>query len=234
MHLDAVLERFLRFFEAAQIPFAIIGGLAIQARGYSRFTRDADFVVGRVSQAKIVAFAESAGYETLHVSEGYSNHYHPGEGRVDFMYVDDATAEAIFARATELPILGELCAPVPAPEHLAAMKAIAIKNAPRRALLDAADVQFLLGIPGVDRTEVRDYFARATACWSSSMRSKDVPDRLDLERAVPTSAADLEALERALRFDRLDPVAYLAFLRSFAERHPPTREIPETHEPFRL
>lgn len=50
---------------------------------------------------------------------------------------------------------------VPKPEHLAAMKAQAIKEAPERALQDLVDVAYLLQVPGVDRDEVKGYFTRA-------------------------------------------------------------------------
>lgn len=162
MRFDEVLGVFSEFFERESIRYAVIGGLALQAWGLSRFTRDIDLVVARSARDRVVAFAESLGFETLHVSEGYSNHLHPDRerGRVDFMYVDDTTAARLFASVVEKPIVGTRSAPVPAPEHLLAMKAIAMKNAPARVLTDAADAGFLLQLPGVDRAAVRDFFAR--------------------------------------------------------------------------
>lgn len=75
------------------------------------------------------------------------------------MYVDAVTAEKLFPAASVKPIVGEVSAPVPAPEHLLAMKAISMKNSPRRVLIDSPDVQFLLQLPGVDRAMVREYYA---------------------------------------------------------------------------
>ena len=134
----------------------------MQAFGYSRFTRDIDFAAERTARDSIVRFAESLGYETLYVSEGYSNHLHANAdlGRVDFMYLDHATADQLFAATSPKEVLPALELPLPRPEHLAAMKAISMKNSPRRVLIDSPDVQFLLSLPGVDREEVRDYFAR--------------------------------------------------------------------------
>lgn len=40
------------------------------------------------------------------------------------------------------------------------MKAFAVKNAPERAARDLADVAFLLGLPRVNRGEVRASFER--------------------------------------------------------------------------
>lgn len=162
VQFDQVLKTFARFLEESRIRYALIGGLAMQAWGYSRFTRDIDFVADRAGRDRVVSFAQSQGYETLYLSEGYSNHLHPDPrfGRVDFMYVDEETADKLFPLAVVKPILGDVEAPVPTPEHLAAMKAISMKNSPQRVLIDSPDVQFLLSLPGVDREQIRDYFAQ--------------------------------------------------------------------------
>jgi hypothetical protein len=159
MHFDEVLRSWAAFFEAERIRYAVIGGLAIRAWGYARSTQDVDFVVDSAARDRVVAFAEDAGFETLHVSQGYSNHVR-GNDRVDFMYVDAATAGQIFAGAQPRPVIEGVVLDVASPEHLAAMKAIAIKHNPRRAYRDINDVLFLLGLPGVDRAFIRDYFAR--------------------------------------------------------------------------
>jgi len=51
-------------------------------------------------------------------------------------------------------------APVLRPEHLAMMKAMAMKDRPPRVLIDSPDVAFLLSLPETNREQVRDYFAR--------------------------------------------------------------------------
>lgn len=50
----------------------------------------------------------------------------------------------------------------------------------------------------------------------------------------PATSDDIAALERVKKFDHLDPQQYLEFLLLFTKQHPPTREIPERHEPFEL
>ena len=66
------------------------------------------------------------------------------------------------------------------------------------------------------------------------MRSNERVEVLDFETAVPTTAADVDALERARLFNAMDPHEYLAFLLAFTDRHPPGRDIPPFHEPFEL
>lgn len=162
MQFEVVLRAFGEFFDRENIRYAVIGGLAIQAWGGSRFTKDADLVIDREVRDRVIAFAESIGYETLGVFDGYSNHLNSDEdlGRIDFMYVTGETARKIFASIETRAVIGDVVAPVARPEHLAMMKAISMKNRPARALYEGDDVRLLLKVPGVNRAEVREYFAR--------------------------------------------------------------------------
>ncbi len=69
------------------------------------------------------------------------------------------------------------------------------------------------------------------------MRSSGPSDLLDLERGLPTTAADVAALRRARTAMRLDLDAYLRFLEQFPA---PTSEAlkarggPSSSEPFTL
>lgn len=163
MQFDEVLRTFADFFEAERIRWAVGGGLAIHAWGYSRTTRDIDFITDGRTRESVIRFAESIGYRTFYASHGYSNHEHPEEafGRVDFMYVYDETADQVFAAAERRLVAGDVAAPIPMPEHLIAMKVQAMKNAPRRVPIDIPDVTFLLSLPTIDREKVRNYFDRA-------------------------------------------------------------------------
>jgi hypothetical protein len=159
MQFDEVLRTFAGFFEREGIRYAVIGGLAIRAWGHVRTTQDIDLVVEQSSKERVLAFSESQGFETIHVSDGYSNHVR-GSDRIDFMYVDPATARDIFDGAQRRTVVGDIELDVAKPEHLSAMKAIAIKYNPRRGWRDVDDVLFLLRLPGVDRKFIRDYFER--------------------------------------------------------------------------
>lgn len=163
MKFDEVLRTFSEFFEREGIRYALAGGLAIHAWGHSRFTHDIDFAIDGVHRQRALAFTESIGYRTLHVSPGYSNHEHPDEdfGILDLIYLYDDTADRIFADAARRFVVGDVEAPVVKPEHLIAMKVQAIKNAPRRVSIDVPDIEFLLTLPGIDKAAVRNYFERA-------------------------------------------------------------------------
>ena len=162
MEIAAVVGDIRGFLDREGIPFAIVGALALHTYGYSRATNDVDLLVGRDAQDRLVAFLEKCGFETLHRSDGYSNHLHadPALGRLDVIYVDEDTRGKIFAEA-RLASLAGMSVVVPKPEHLAAMKIHAMKNDASRAFQEMADIQFLMKLPGVDRDEIRAYFDKA-------------------------------------------------------------------------
>jgi hypothetical protein len=160
--LSIVIGDVRRFLDGERIPFAIVGALALHTYGYSRSTNDVDLLVGVDAQDRLIAFLEARGFSTLHRSSGYSNHLHadPALGRLDVIYVDADTRGKIFASARPASI-GGIGVVVPKPEHLAAMKVHAMKNDPGRVFQEMADIQFLMGLPGVDRNEIRAYFEDA-------------------------------------------------------------------------
>lgn len=162
MDFEAILVTFAGRLEAEQIRYAIVGGLAVHAWGHARPTRDADFAVDRHHQQSVIAIAESLGYRTIFISDAFSNHEHhdPRWGHVDFMYLSGRTAEAVFSAVVLKPLVGERDFPVASAEHLAMMKAVAMKNFPHRTLYEGDDIRVLLGVPGVDRDSIREYFER--------------------------------------------------------------------------
>ena len=158
-----VLATLAGFFEREGIRYAVVGAFGLQAYGRGRATMDVDLVTEADAQARVLGFLESLGYETLHVSSGYSNHVHSMRemGRVDIVYVGGDTSRLLFGQCVPALELEERHLPVPRPEHLAAMKVQAMKNDPGRTLQEMADIQFLLQVPGIDDVEVRGYFERA-------------------------------------------------------------------------
>ena len=162
MNFPRVLDEVARFMDARGLRFGVVGAVGLQAYGLARATADLDFVVEAEAQPALCAHLEALGYETIHRSAGYSNHVHalPALGRLDFVYVDVATAERMFRDARSMELLPGRAFRVPRPEHLAAMKVLAMKNDPSRTFQEMADIQFLLGLPGVDEEEIRGSFVK--------------------------------------------------------------------------
>jgi len=162
MKFKDVFQYLIRFFNQERIDYALIGAFALKAYGYVRATQDVDFLVRRNDKSRIIDFLESLGYETLHRSAGFSNHLHSirNLGRIDFVYVEGDTADSILSDAKSLLVLDDVSIPVVRVEHLIALKVFAMKNDPSRSFREMADIQHLLGIPGIDRDEVRIYFEK--------------------------------------------------------------------------
>lgn len=162
MDFVAALRRIGDHLDAADADWAVIGGLALAVRGAGRLTHDVDIITERSARNDFIAFLESRGYSTLHASEGYSNHAHsdPKLGRIDVVYIDAATAQKLFAEATEEEIFPGVNARVPRAEHLIAMKVLAARNDRTRRLQEMADIAGLMRSCGIAPRDVRHYFAR--------------------------------------------------------------------------
>jgi hypothetical protein len=80
---------------------------------------------------------------------------------VDIIYVTGETKNRLFLETTASLQLGDLSLPVPKAEHLAAMKIHAMKNDLGRTFQEMADIQFLMGIPGIDDAAIRSCFERS-------------------------------------------------------------------------
>lgn len=162
MEIRQALETMIGFFRREEIPFVVVGAVALHGYGLSRATYDLDFLVDLEDQPRLVEFLESLGYRTLHRSAGFSNHAHPlaARGAIDVLYVQGETRDQVFASASEREVLPGVTAPVPRPEHLVAMKVHAMKNDPDRLLQEMSDIHFLMQVPGIERSEVRESFAK--------------------------------------------------------------------------
>lgn len=156
------LQNLQRFLDDQNVPWALIGGVALAVYGIARTTLDLDLAVEAKAQDQLVGFMEAQGFQTLHRTAGYSNHLHsdPARGRIDFVYVRGATRDQLFAEAQRLPGPRGLQVPVAKPEHLIAMKVSAVKDDPSRAFQDLADIRNLARLPGVDHDAIRHHFAR--------------------------------------------------------------------------
>ena len=160
MDFGTVLDAVSKFLDEKGYRHAVIGGVALAAYGLPRTTVDLDLAVESSAQEDLIGFLEAKGYQTLHRSTGYSNHRHSDLrwGNLDFVYLKGETADEIFSACRrargprDLPVL------LPKPEHLAALKVVAMKNDPSRSFQDMADIRFLLTLPGVDTREIQGYF----------------------------------------------------------------------------
>jgi hypothetical protein len=160
MDIASALRTFGDFFERESIRYAVIGGVAVTAWGRVRSTKDLDFAVEAQDRQRVITFAESIGYETLYVSEAFSNHVHADQalGRIDFMYLRGITAEKVLSTTVEKPLLDDRSLPVASAEHLAMMKGLSMRNDSNRVRYEGEDVRVLLNVQGVNIEAVREYY----------------------------------------------------------------------------
>ncbi len=161
MGLQTLLRSLSEFFRKEQMDFGVVGAFALYAYGFVRATRDIDFVTRSEYKTKIVRYLESLGFETINTSNAFSNHLHPiGSARVDIMYIDSSTAEAVFGETQNRFVFEGLELPVVSVEHLIAMKLFTVKSNPERKFKDFADIKEIVKRTIWDKKKVLDYFRK--------------------------------------------------------------------------
>lgn len=159
MSVKELFTTFSDFFFREKLDFALIGAFSLHAYGYTRTTRDIDFLTRLEYQETIVKFCDDLGFETLQKSTAFSNHLHPlGNNRIDFMYVEGKTAATIFSRVRYKTFFTPVKVPVVCPEHLVALKLFAARNDPDRRYREFADIKELCRYTHVNLNAVRTRF----------------------------------------------------------------------------
>jgi hypothetical protein len=212
-----VLDTVIRFLDDRGFRYALVGAFALSAYGLSRATQDLDLVVDAAARRDLVSLFESLGYETLYSAEGYSNHLHslPRLGRVDCIYVAEPTATRLFQSATAAPLLGRTLR-VPKPEHLAAMKVLAMKNDPNRTF-ERWPIFSLSSACLESMSQKTANSSNGMAFWRDLMKSVRSSTPLDLEAGLLTRPDDVQALRQASGGTAISLQEYLAFLRQFED-----------------
>lgn len=162
MDFGKVLEAVESEFARRGIGWAVVGGVAVVLYGVSRTTLDVDIAADGDRQEDVLAWAGQVGYECLHSSRGFSNHLHPQSswGRLDVIYLRDATRSDVLGNSRRLQGPGGLSVPVVEARHLIAMKAYSCKVDPGRRSQDLSDVRALARLQSVPESEVLEIFER--------------------------------------------------------------------------
>jgi len=163
MDFEKVLTFLLENFDKHKIRYAIMGGLALHAAGYSRATQDIDILILKEDMPKIKKFLLSLGYDVLHESEDVINFKGALKelGQIDFLLAHRIYTKNMLKRATEYDILkGRFKAKVVTPEDIIGLKIQASTNDPGRNSRDLADIEELLKRHDkLDIKLLREYFS---------------------------------------------------------------------------
>ena len=146
-----------------KIDFALIGGFALQATGFTRTTGDIDLVILSKDAQKIKGIMLKTGYELIHQSEDVLNFV--GKkfelGRVDFLLARRKYTLAMLERANEKSVLeGRFTIKVVRIEDLIGLKLQASANDSKRLRQDMADIEQLIrdNHSKLDMRLVKEYF----------------------------------------------------------------------------
>ncbi len=164
MDFAKVLTFLLENFKKYGIRYALMGGFALHAAGYSRATQDIDILILKEDMPKAKKLLLSIGYEVLHESEDVVNFKGALKdlGQIDFLLAHRSYTKNMLKRAQECDILnGQFKVRVITPEDIIGLKIQASVNDPGRGTRDLADIEELLKrhADKLDLKLLREYFS---------------------------------------------------------------------------
>lgn len=162
MDLGRTLTLVANAFLAEQIPFGLIGGMALSALGVPRATGDIDFLVDGTRAQDADRLLTGHRYRAIHRSAEAAN-YVPDDlalCRVDILFANRPPSRAMLHRALPHSLHGTPGLPVVQAEDVIGLKVQASSTDPRRTMIDLVDVERLIAArPTLDLVRVREYFA---------------------------------------------------------------------------
>ncbi|OGX06407.1 MAG: hypothetical protein A2Z88_07045 [Omnitrophica WOR_2 bacterium GWA2_47_8] len=164
MNFEKVFAFLLENFEKHNIRYALMGGFALHAAGYTRATQDIDVLILKEDMPKIKKFLLSIGYELMHESEDISNFRGPLKdlGQIDFLHAHRQYTKNMLKRAKECAILNDkFTVKVLVPEDIIGLKVQASSNDTNRHTQDLADIEKLLTLhkDQLNIKLLKEYFA---------------------------------------------------------------------------
>lgn len=161
MEFTQTLSSVAGAFEAADVRYAIIGGVALGFLGDPRATLDIDFLVHRDDLDKVEKTLVSFGYHRIFQSENVSRYQH-SEARalqIDLIHAFRRHALSMLDRAASVSV-GEVRAKVASVEDVIGLKVQSMANDPSRKTRDLADIESLVERRGkeLDWRLIGEYF----------------------------------------------------------------------------
>ncbi len=125
-----------------QIPFCLIGAMALGVYGLPRYTSDIDLLAEKEHCPRITPIMENLGYECYQKSDFFAQFDSEWGvyGKVDFMFVSTEDGRNILRRSVlvEDEVFGSI--PIIQPSDYIILKLMAIANNPNRSIKDESDL----------------------------------------------------------------------------------------------
>ncbi|MCG2755725.1 MAG: hypothetical protein L6247_09220 [Desulfobacteraceae bacterium] len=146
--LTTVLKTITDNLEQEQIPFSLIGALALGIYGLPRFTADIDFLTKGRLWPQISSIMKKLGYTCYQKTESFAQFDSEMEvlGKIDFMFVNTSEGEDILKRSVIAgdELIGTY--PVIQPIDYIVLKLMAIANNPDRSQKDEGDILAVINL----------------------------------------------------------------------------------------
>ena len=144
--LSNILKVITRNLDQSNIPFAVIGAMALGLYGHPRFTADIDIITEGRLWPKLRSVMENLGYTCRQKTDAFAQFESESGlmGHIDFLFVDTAAGTGILGRRIDFQdrLLGNY--PVVQPTDYIILKMMAIANDPGRQAKDESDISAIL------------------------------------------------------------------------------------------
>ncbi|MBF0557857.1 MAG: hypothetical protein HQL08_03650 [Nitrospirae bacterium] len=159
MEFKKILTALLLEMDRLNVPYAIVGAVAMGFWGVRRDTMDIDFLARSIDREKITAVMKGLGYDHT-VSSTFADqfvHLIRDMGSVDFLYTKKE--KGIIESSRILMGLDGKAIHVALPEDIIGMKLESIRNNPKREMKDWADIQSIVEVlaDDLDWEKIKDY-----------------------------------------------------------------------------
>ncbi len=188
--IEAALLDIVEQLSRLQVPFALVGGLAVSIRAEVRFTRDVDVVVGVNDDARtewLVRELRLVGYAPVTLVEQDDQRRiatvrlrSPSDVVVDLIGATCGIESEIVARASPVSLDGVGLVPVARSEELLAMKVLSVTERRPQDQIDARSLLLSLGPGSID--EVTENLRHMTERGYS--RGQDLASKLAIVAAA--------------------------------------------------
>jgi len=147
------VEIFTQKLKERQIPFGIIGGLAVFAYGGERTTFDVDFLIHGDHNATVKEITDHLDLKVL--NENAEVIQLSGPTQIDVIFANRPTSQGMLTR---LRRVGQLPYPVVAPEDLIGLKIQAFVGDRSREFIDKGDILSVFkNVPNLDFNLIKEY-----------------------------------------------------------------------------
>ena len=163
MDFELVFNSLIQKFKEKNVDHVLIGGFALNAAGYTRATKDIDFLITKEAVSVVKEIMSSLGYQLIHESDDVSNYWAEAKplGSVDFLHAHRKYTKKMMERAQSKRILnGQYYVKVVTCEDMIGLKVQSSSNDESRYHQDMADVEALINAnrENLNIELVKEYF----------------------------------------------------------------------------